>query len=95
MPGGEKLVAFTRILHRTQPDILMSSDEVIVSMGTFSLCCRQKPLVLLAKARPIPGNCGCHIKNNAQVQGKGGQMSKSYLFIMKLERDDNLATTQN
>ena len=26
MPGGEKLVAFTRILHRTKPDVLM--DEV-------------------------------------------------------------------
>lgn len=28
MPGGEKLVGFTRILHRTQPDILMTSNEV-------------------------------------------------------------------
>lgn len=26
MPGGEKLVAFTRILHRMKPDVLM--DEV-------------------------------------------------------------------
>ncbi|KAK9816540.1 hypothetical protein WJX72_001729 [[Myrmecia] bisecta] len=26
MPGGDKLVAFTRVLHRTQPDVLM--DEV-------------------------------------------------------------------
>eukprot|EP00884_Botryococcus_braunii_P014590 jgi/Botrbrau1/23131/Bobra.0243s0061.1 len=27
-PGGEKLVAFTRILHRTKPDVLMISGEV-------------------------------------------------------------------
>ena len=26
MPGGEKMVAFTRILHRQKPDVLM--DEV-------------------------------------------------------------------
>ena len=29
MPGGEKLVGFTRILHRTQPDVLMTTNEVI------------------------------------------------------------------
>ena len=28
MPGGEKLVGFTRILHRTQPDVLMTTNEV-------------------------------------------------------------------
>lgn len=32
MPGGETLVAFTRILHRTKPDILM--DEVGVHRNT-------------------------------------------------------------
>lgn len=28
MPGGDKLVGFTRILHRTQPDVLMKLNEV-------------------------------------------------------------------
>ena len=30
MPGGDQLVAFTRILHRTRPDVLM--DEVCLAI---------------------------------------------------------------
>lgn len=36
-PGGEKLVAVTRILHRTAPDELMV--EVRCVCGTLLLCC--------------------------------------------------------
>lgn len=40
MPGGENMVAFTRILHRTTPDLLMS-EVLSMAKKLAGSACRQ------------------------------------------------------
>lgn len=38
-PGGQQLVAFTRILHRTKPDILYNEVSPQAQVTTLQSCC--------------------------------------------------------
>ena len=56
MPGGNQLVAFTRILHRTQPDILVQEARSACShaLGAFSRNAILHTAAQLQQAAPQP-----------------------------------------